>query len=179
MGIGFVIFIWLIFLGFIAASYLVLKLLSNHFHLAKVLKDALVALVLVGFFTICGLIFFNLVEMVVQNVYPTRIFTMDLEVKLTDDVEILDGGVNFVRSWLKFRANEQTIERIIEKRSFDKVEKKGFKSAFDNELKKLSTDENTTFYHSNRFASNCDPDNGNCHAYLVYNKQNGEAYFSW
>lgn len=179
MGIGFVILIWLIFLGFIAASYLVLKLLSNHFHLAKVLKDALAALVLVGFFTVCGLNFFNLVEMVVQNVYPTRIFTMDLKVKLTDDVEILDGGVNFVSSWLKFRANEQTIERIIEKNSFDEVERKRFKSAFNDELNKLSANENTTFYHSNSFASNCDPDNGNCHAYLVYNKQNGEAYFSW
>jgi hypothetical protein len=176
MGIGFVIFIWLIFLGFTAASYLVLKLLSNHFHLAKV---ALVALVLVGFFTVCGLIFFNLVEMVTQNVYPTRIFTMDLEVKLTDDVEISDGGVNFVRSWLKFRANNQTIKKIIEKRSFNEVERKGFKNAFDEELRKLSADENTTFYHSTSFASNCDPDNGNCHAFLVYNKQNGEAYFSW
>ncbi len=179
MGIGFVIFIWLIFLGFIAASYLVLKLLSNHFHLAKVLKDALVAIVLVGFFTFCGLIFFSFVEFVVQNIYPTRIFTVDLKVNLTNDVEILDGGVNFYRNWLKFRANEKTIERIIEKRGFGEVEKKRFKNPFDDELRKLSNDENTILYHSTSFANDCDPDNGNCHAFLVYNKQNGEAYFSW
>jgi hypothetical protein len=179
MGIGFAIFLWIILLGFIAASYLVLKLLSKHFRLAEVLKDALVALVLVGFFTFCGLIFFNLVEFVVQNFYPARIFTVDLKVNLTEDVEILNGGVNFYRNWLKFRANEQTIERIIDKRSFAKVEKKSFKNAFDKQLTKLSFDENTTFYHSTSFASDCDPDNGNCHAFLVYNKQNGEAYFSW
>ena len=179
MGIGFVIFVWLIFLGFIAASYLVLKLLSEHFRLAEVLKDALVALVLVGFFTFCGLIFFSLVEFAVQNIYPTRIFTVDLKVNLTDDVEIIDGGVNFYRNWLKFRANEKTIERIIEKREFNEEDRKTFKNAYDSELSKLSADENTTFYHSNRFASDCDPDNGNCHAFLVYNKQSGEAYFSW
>jgi hypothetical protein len=185
MEIGFVIFSFLIIFSVIACIYGILKFLSKGSYIFDVLKDAYLAIIGVGIIVCATFFLINFSEYVIQNMYPNRIFSKNFGFLPTSDVKDLQGRVKFFaekdfgKVSLKFKADDKTFEKIIEKRLFIQQFRENFRNSTDENLRNLSENPNTQFYVSNDFEGICNEDFNNCKAYLIKNKENEEIYFVW
>ncbi len=184
MGIGFVAFLWLIFLGVIASLFLGLGFLSRKFHVAGVVRDGFISLVLVLVF-IAGLItVIAFGSFVLDNLMPSRIFTRSFGFSPTDDVQNLQGsnkiwGKNgFGEVDLKFRSNNLTVEKIISQGFFTERKLSQFSRADDEDLREFLDKPHIRFYVSSNFNKSCDEEHSACTAIFVHDEESGRTYFS-
>jgi hypothetical protein len=185
MAIEFAIVFWIVFACFLGVILAILRFFESRSRTAEALSGVILGF---GFF-VTLVVFFGLVteigEKNLQKNYPPRIFSKSFGFSPTEDVKILESSARFFYSQdqsmttMKFSAQPKTIEKILEVRNFVEIMPFEFRRMHHRELLPFADDPRMQFYRSESFASSCDPDDGNCHAFLVYDKRSGEAYFSW
>lgn len=170
MGIGFVIFAWLIFFAFAAAIYFLLHFFAKENKGAAALKDAFLALFGVALVSAVCLVVFTLGSVCLDYFYPNRIFAKNFGFEPTADVRIIEGSSFWsplgYSTHLKFQANEQTVQKIVLK-GFSERDKK-YKDNFDSEIRSILEQPQ----------SRCFGRSGSAEETLAYDKESQNAYFS-
>ncbi len=184
MGIGFVIFIYVIFFGLIAVagtgSYLILHFLSKTNPAAAALKKDFVkvAAACVVIFILLGSVFAARTAM--DLLIPSRVFSNSFGFSPTGDVAGLkgyrfligDGG----ETRLEFYAKRETVEKIITENDFLEESKQPRLRSDDRTFVKMLSIPGVRVYRSSRARDSGFVYNA---AYLLYDGDTGHAYYSW
>jgi hypothetical protein len=185
MGIGFVIFFWVLFTSATIVVYLTLWLLSKRFVYADVLRNGFNRFAVVVFFVMtCGTVY-GLANFYLQNTFPSLIFSKQFKFSPTDDVKNLNGSVKMFGSGgigetlLNFKAEKTTVDKIVENRGFIEKFRESYRNADDLKFRELAKISTTKTFVSFDFYENCDAEMSTCTAFLAYNEADGEVYFVW
>ena len=180
MGIGFVIIFWAAVGSIILASYLLLSHLGKKSSRALLLRKVLVAVVAAIVVPIALLVSINFA----QGSFPSHVFESSFGFAPTSDVVELKGEKSTFgdsgSAYLRFRANQQTVERIIGPR-FVEIDENRFRSQTASALKSAPSywrpfdGKPTHFYEAYRF----DNSFGFSNAVLSYDESNDMVHFYW
>ncbi len=180
MGIGFVIIFWVIVGSIIMASYVLLSHLGKKSSRALLLRKVLVASVAAVGIPISLLVSINFA----QGFFPSHVFESSFGFASTPDVVELKGEKSTFgdsgSAYLHFRANKQTVERIIGSR-FLEIDENRFRSQAASALKSAPSywrpfdGKPAHFYEAYRFDNRF----GFSDAVLSYDESNGMVHFYW
>jgi len=180
MGIGFVTIFWAIIGSIVLASYLLLSHLGKNSSRALLLRKVLVASVAAVGIPIALWVIINFA----QGFFPSHVFESSFGFAPTSDVvELKVEKSTFGDSgsvYLRFRANKQTVERILGSR-FVEIDENRFRSQTVSALKSAPSywqpfdGKPTHFYEAYRF----DNSFGFSNAVLSYDELNGMVHFYW
>jgi hypothetical protein len=180
MGIGFVIIFWALVGSIILASYLLLSHFGRQSSRALLLRKVLVATVAAVGIPIALLVSINFA----QGFFPSHVFESSFGFVPTSDVVELKGEESTFgdsgSAYLRFRANKQTIVRIIGSR-FVEIDENRFRGQAASALKSAPNywrpfdGKPTHFYEAYRF----DNSFGFSNAVLSYDESNGMVHFYW
>ena len=180
MGIGFVIIIWAILGSLLLACYFLLSHFETKFAFASRLKSIFVPCVIAIAIPVAIMTIISFA----QNQFPSYVFKSSFGFDAPSDVTELKGG-KFVFGdsgsiELEFRANKETIQRIVTSRFLESNEQI-FKSQCNCTLKPDSTQrslvegEQSTYYEAPHF----DDSFAASRALLSYNEATRETRFFW
>lgn len=176
MGIGFVLTLWAVIGIIILASYLLLSRLGRRYPFAAETKRAIVPLFAAVGMTVALVITVN----IVRDLFPAQVFESVFGFPPTSDVKELEGR-RFIfgdsgDAFLRFRADKQTIERIVTGARLYKITEDTFKSRASSQSHwKPFEGKPTLFYESQSF----DDSFGYSSAILCYDGSTGLAHFYW
>lgn len=179
MGIGIALLLWATVGGFVLAAYLLLSRLQERSPIFATLKDVVAA----GTAVVIPLALWVIVNFAL-NLFPHHVFKSSFGFPAPPDVADLrgersafgDGGTTYLR----FRAGERTVRRIIEK-GFVEVDVVSGRQSVGQLLEfapgywRPSEGSATRFYESTRFDENF----SSSAALLVYDEASGVAHFYW
>lgn len=179
MGIGFVMMFWTALGSIILASYLLLSRSRENSSRALSLKKALAI-----FSVVVGIPIALLVAVNIPGFFPGHVFESSFGFAPTPDVTELKGVKSTFgdsdSAYLRFRANKQTIERIIGSRFFE-TDENGFRNRAASALNSAPSywrpfeGKPTRFYETYGFNGEF----GSSNAILCYDESSGIAHFYW
>lgn len=183
MGLGFVIFFWLLFFVTVLIIFSILWLLAKKYCYAKVLQNVFKKVVLVVFTLMLIGTTYGVIDFSLQKFFPSLIFSRYLGFSPTDDVKELQGSVKIFGEgglgeiFLKFKADKETVEKIIDKKMFVEKFKSSYQNTNDLTVRNFAKMPEAKIYISND-STNCNAEQ-NCTAILAYNELNKDVYFVW
>ncbi|MBA2734049.1 MAG: hypothetical protein H0U54_14360 [Acidobacteria bacterium] len=180
MGIGFVIIFWAIIGSIVLASYLLLSHLGKKSSRALLVKKVLVAFVAAVVIPIALWFVINFA----RGSFPSHVFESSFAFAPTSDVVELEGEKSTFgdsgSTYLRFRANKQTFERITGLR-FVEIDEKRFRSQSTAALKSAPSywrpfeGEALHFYEAYKF----DESFAFSNAVLSYDESSYVVHFYW
>ena len=162
------------------ACYFLLSRLETKFAFASRLKSIFVACVIAVAVPVALMTFISFA----QNQFPSYVFRSSFGFDAPSDVTELKGGKSIFGDSgsieLEFRANKETIQRIVASR-FLETNEQSFKSQCNCQLKPKSAQQNSVEDKQNTYyeAAHFDNSFGISRALLSYNEATKETHFYW
>lgn len=173
MGIGFVAIIWMIFVLTLVGIYLIL----SHFARGTFLEDFAKAGMMVFVVLVIFVAGFIIITTLLDRFSPTYVFYSSSGSFPSSSIKDLKGQKSSFgdagQASLRFKADKDTVDKIIKENSFLDRFKEAFSKSEDENLREFSTKTKAKFYQSPTMKMGF----GQGGAILAYDEESENVYF--